>query len=93
MTFNQKNIDWARSHIVGFPEVKLVLVVLAMDSDEQGRGVTTLADLSRHTDLEEKQLPPILHTLENFGLAVASVSADGTISYRLMLNKPGARKL
>lgn len=88
---SQKSIDWAYSNIVGFPEIKFVLVILAMDANDAGRGQTTLAQLARDTEVEERRLPGMLHSLENFGLAHASVDADGTISFRLAIGKPGAR--
>ena len=85
----QSIINWAWSQTVGFPEIKLVLVIMAMDANSEGRGNIALAELARSTDIEERKIPGILHSLENFGLAYANVDADGVIRYRLCLDKPG----
>jgi hypothetical protein len=87
----EKIVNWAYSHVLGFPEIKFVLVMLAADSNSEGNGNTSLRQLSRDTDIEEDKLPGILHSLENFGLVYSNIDTDGTVRYRLMIKKLGAR--
>jgi hypothetical protein len=89
---NTRAVNWAYSQVVGFPDVKLVLVMLASDANAEGRGNVMLRDLARWTEIDESKLPGILHTLENFGLLHASVDQSGVVRFRLDLSKPGARR-
>lgn len=81
---NRENIKWALAQVCCFPDIKAVLLILAIDADDGGCGHIALRDLSSDTEIEERRLPFVLRTLQDFDLVTANIDA-GTVAYKLVL--------
>lgn len=64
---NQEIVDWAFCQDCGGPKQKLVLVVLAILSDEYGNVFIETRDLQRYTELSKRSLRAAVNSLRKQG--------------------------
>lgn len=89
----KKVLEWWHSHRIGdSPYAKLVLMFLALDADNAGRGTTSHRRLARDANVAESKVIDCLIDLEKKKLISADIDERGGIDYRLNLKKWGERR-